>query len=402
MAISVAYAVGTCIACPMKIRIYFPFFPFPVTEGAYMVVADQVRHFAARGHAVELVVWRETRASIEEKLARSAWPSSARWVLLGGGRKERRISRLGRVVRAVCTGQASPELFHYPPGMLEHVGQLGLADLAIYHYSYAYSWLGQPRRLPTEGRRVVHFHNIESDLHRLRGGIFSAFHCANAWKLKDHEKRVTKLVDEAWFLSEVDAQDLKLPNSRVVPPTVDVSVRPRRNRVPAGGVSAGFIGGMQFMPNRESASWILSELAPRLAVGGFRGKLVFVGKAMPTSLRRIGSRFPFVEFRGFAADLDSFWGELSFLLAPQVVGSGVRTKIYESVAYGVPVLTNAAGAAPLPAALRNSRLIISRNDPNDWARVLLAEATAQETRARLEGEPISRAITSDEVYGHVA
>lgn len=384
----------------MKIRIYFPSFPFPITEGAHLVVADQIRYFAVKGHEVELVCWRESRASIERKLARSQWPSGAKWTLLEGG-LETAAERLLRVTRSLTSEFSSPELVHYPPRLLEQVAHLDRVDLAIYHYSYAYLWLSQRDRLAPESRRVVHFHNVESELHVLRGGPFGWIHRRNARKMRPHETALAAHTDELWFLSSRDAKMLNIGNARVIPPTFDLALRARRRSLEVGQVLAGFIGGMNFKPNYESASWILRELAPRLAGSGFAGKLVFVGKEVPRDLYRLSKRYPFAEFKGFVENLDAFWAGLSFLLVPHIVGSGVRTKILESIVSGVPVLTNSAGAASLPAGARENKLLICQDDPTEWARILLQESRPQVTRMRLEPESTCNALTAEEVYAGV-
>jgi glycosyltransferase involved in cell wall biosynthesis len=381
----------------MKIRIYFPFFPFPVTEGAYLVVADQIRHFSAEGYEVELVCWRESAISIERKLAGSGWPAAAKWICLDAG-PETTAERFFRVVRSLFSRFASPELFFYPPKLIEQTHRLGCADLAIYHYSYAYAWLSERGRLPTESRRVVHLHNIESAVHELRSGPLGWVHRRNVRKLRVHEAALAQVADELWFLSPLDAEMLRAPSARVAPPTIDPALRNRRRGSAAGQIIVGFIGAMDFKPNYESARWILEEVAPRLERAGFAGKLVFAGRAMPTDLRDLGAKHAMVEFRGFVEDLDAFWSELSFLAAPHLVGSGVRTKILESVASGVPVLTNTGGAAALVPSVRDSAWVIRRDDPDAWVRVLMEEAGPQATRRKLEAEPTCAGLSAEEVY----
>lgn len=381
----------------MKVRIYFPFFPLPVTEGAYLVVSDQVRYFAAQGAQVELVCWREDADSIARKATGACWPRGANWTLLACGR-ESRAARMCRVIVSLANPLTSPELFHYPPRLLGRLAELGPADLAIYHYSYAYSWLSHPEKLPRESKRVVHFHNIESDVHPLRRGIARGIHALNARRLRVHERALAEKADELWFLSSLDAERMGLPRSRVVPPTFDTGLRVSRAPARIAEVVAGFIGTMRFEPNIESVRWLLEELAPRLAGSGFRGRLALVGRSMPRRLQRAAARYPFVEYRGFVEDLEGFWAELSFLLVPHIVGSGVRTKILESVASGVPVLTNAPGAAALSAAVRKSRFLLCLDDVADWVHLLSTEAHAQATRRGLEMEPFCEALTADYVY----
>lgn len=211
-----------------------------------------------------------------------------------------------------------------------------------------------------------------------------------------------RAVDELWFLSPLDAKRLGVPSARIIPPTFDPALRERRRICGSSDVVAGFIGGLNFEPNCASVRWILDEVAPLLAKSGFGGRLLIAGKALPESLRQRGSRFPFVEFLGFVEDLDMFWASLSFLVAPHIIGSGVRTKILEGIASGVPVLTNSGGAEPLPRDVQEDPLLICRDDPADWARILLLESRPRATRDRFAGGAVCAALTAEHVYAQVA
>lgn len=385
----------------MNVRIYFPFAPYPVTEGAYLIVADQMRYFMTRGHGVQLVCWRESKDAFESKRARSGLIGGADWMLLRAGR-EGSASRVGRVAGSIFSRFASPELYLYPPSLLEELGTLGPTDLAIYHYSYAYSWLCRPEKLPREKRRAVHLHNIESDGHLLRGGGFHWIHRINARKLRRHELALERLVDEPWFLSQRDAQMLEFSRFRIVPPTFNSSLRASRTPGSADEVVVGFIGAMNFGPNYESVRWLLREVAPRLELEGFSGRLLIAGKSPPPDLRRLGSRYSFVEFCGFVENIEDFWAQLSFLAVPHIVGSGVRTKMLEGVASGVPVLTNEAGLSLLPEGVRRSPYLWCSDDPGLWVERLLAERSSYRTRNMLAVVPACEALTAEVVYADVA
>ena len=57
----------------MNIRIYSPYFPFTMTEGAFQVISDQVLSLIQLGHQVEVVIVREDRASVFEKMKKLGW-----------------------------------------------------------------------------------------------------------------------------------------------------------------------------------------------------------------------------------------------------------------------------------------------------------------------------------------
>ena len=151
--------------------------PYPITEGAYRVIFDQAFSLLALGHEVELVTWKNSRKEFEERarLWKEKWPTP-QFRYLG----PHADARTWRVLSSCWSEEASPENYYYPKSVLKALNQLIEAretsafrpgfmasapcDLAIYHYSFAHLWLKAPELLPSEKRRVVHFHNLESEL----------------------------------------------------------------------------------------------------------------------------------------------------------------------------------------------------------------------------------------------
>ena len=252
--------------------------------------------------------------------------------------------------------------------------------------------------LPDEKKRVVHFHNLESDQHDARGGLFQLLHKWNSRKLRRHEAKLSHLVDELWFLSGLDAEILGVRAARIVPPTFSSELRLHRTQGSATDVVIGFIGAMDFRPNSESARWILSELAPELYARRFTGKILISGKNPNSDLIRLGKKFPFVEFTGFVDDVEKFWSKLSFLVVPHIVGSGVRTKILEAIASGIPVLTNTNGQKPLPAGVIRSPFLFCRDYPEHWADIIMNERHAYMTRGSLVDVPFCQDLKGEAVY----
>jgi glycosyltransferase involved in cell wall biosynthesis len=400
-----------------QIRLYYPFLPYPVIEGSYQVVFDQAQSLLRLGHQVELVVWKDSATARQEKQhdiqrlpladrlritpvgepreagsgARSATAPS-RW------RSGETLAQRGlRVVRSIVSPWASPEIFHYPADADPAVRLPG-ADIGIYHYSFAYPWLAQRPARP-ERRVIVHLHNLESELARIRApgaglGSLSAtgwMHRLNSRKLRAHEVDLHRLADELWFVSATD-RDLYAERIgsrhrlRLVPPTYDLCRAAERRRTwlaqppDEPQVCLGFIGTMDFEPNRLSIEWIVEALAPALAQRRFAGKIVVVGRGIPDRLRAAGDRYGFFEWCGFLPSLEEFWARLSFLLVPHIRGSGIRTKLLESLTRGVPALANQPAVAALRADVQQLPLLFVADSAADWAAHILAEREPFRTR----------------------
>lgn len=372
---------------PKFVRIYSPFPPHKKTEGAFHVIADQARSLQEMGFEVELIHWKKE------------------------GEQEQRQDRIHRVFRSFCSSSASPELFYYPPGEDPRKTFSRTADFGIYHYSFAYSWLKQWQG--SENRRFVHFHNLESDLFSLRSHFWknpavSLVHQMNAWKLKRHESQLSFLSDELWFLSHLDLKKFRERSQinpkcplRHVGPTFDPTLFQKRTLKFAKSkpteLVLGLIGGYDFEPNRASLAWVIQELAPLLKKRGFQGKILIAGKGVPSSLLTEANSYGFFEFTGFLSDVEDFWSRLSFLLIPQFGGSGVRIKLLEALASGVPIMANYEALKPLSEKLQNSPLIFRSDLAAAWATRILQDQAA-ETRKKSSIKNFEKSLDGAEVY----
>jgi polysaccharide biosynthesis protein PslH len=349
----------------VKIRIYSPFFPYPPTDGALQVIYEQARALSQLGHEVEIVSWKGEAAA--------NCPLDVKIVRLFADRARSRISR---VVRMFLRGVPSPELYYYPSEMAKEWRELPQADLGIYHYSFSYSWLGPELSNggAPESRVVVHFHNLEHELFQSRAAdqrnpFVALIHKRNAELLRIRELKLAGTVNELWFLSPVDMSRYAAKSpalQRLVPPCFTAEVWSPSAR----GTDIGFVGALDFGPNIRSLEWIFKEVCPKLKSLGFSGRLKIAGKGDAPLLRAKAREYDFVDWMGFVPDLNKFWSSLAYSLVPHITGSGVRMKLLESLARGVPVLSNRAAAERIQPELLASRLLHISDDSNEWARII--------------------------------
>ncbi len=400
----------------MKVRIYSPFFPYPVTEGAFQVIYDQALGFA-RYHDVELVVWKDSPEQIAQKAQagiETIFGPRLKLVCWGNSlaKKESQAHRTLRLLKSFLQKDASPCLFYYPPEF-DRRSELGEADLAIYHYTFAWSWLSRSPH-PPEKKKVVYLHNIESDLFEYRAKcepnpILKLVHGLNARKLRHHEVDLANCVDEYWHISQKDLIDtqkrtphLPVRHSVKYPTYHDAvfEVRSRRflNKYsPVAKPVIGFIGGLDFDANRASLDWILTHVCPRLDNLGFQGRFLVVGKHAPDHLLEKGRQFSFFEYLGFVPDLNEFWDSLSLMLVPHVSGSGVRIKLLDSLAAGIPVLANDQAVERIHPDLLNSPYLTVSSNPEKWAQFIM-QLKGQELRRSLQSFGLDTAHRFESVY----
>jgi len=157
-----------------------------------------------------------------------------------------------------------------------------------------------------------------------------------ASSLRNYELRTMNTLDAIIPISEADAEDFRqLGCTR---PMYVVPCGAQASSLPVRGLPAcvGFIGSLDFRPNLQAVDWILDELWPLVLQRVPDARLLIAGSSPPERLR------PFV-----LADVDdatAFMQSVSVFIAPLFAGGGMRIKVLEAMALGLPVVATALGA----------------------------------------------------------
>ena len=206
----------------------------------------------------------------------------------------------------------------------------------------------------------------------------------NSLKLRRHEKKLSLFCQEIWLISPPDQKEYLARNltaaNRLVTPTFDPLLTTTRIKrflkgrdQNLGTVTLGYLGGLDFGPNKESARWILAQLAPALQKRNFNGKILIAGRNPPPDIMKWAEAFPFVEILGFLENTEEFWSRLSWMLVPHITGSGVRMKLLEALASGVPALAHPAAVDRLNPALHNHLGVVVCATIEDWVEKIMSE-----------------------------
>ncbi len=193
------------------------------------------------------------------------------------------------------------------------------------------------------------------------------------WLLKREVRLLKKLEGaacrQATIVLAVSAQDRQAlrvvaddARIEVVPITLDVAhfAPIRAARKPQ---SANFftVGTMFWPPNSEGIQWWLDKGYEQLQAIFPSVTYDIVGAKPPASLQRLASTRHGVQVRGYVADVAPFWTHTTALLVPILSGGGVRVKILEAMAMGVPVISTTLGCEGL--AVRDGEHLLIADTP---------------------------------------
>jgi polysaccharide biosynthesis protein PslH len=168
----------------------------------------------------------------------------------------------------------------------------------------------------------------------------------------------------------------------VAPICVDPNELPVVPRRPGGPPTILHLGTMFWPPNVNGVLWFAQEVLPRVRQAVPRARLVVVGKNPPEEVRRLAAD-PLIEVTGYAADPLPYLAATDVFIVPLAAGGGMRVKIVEAWARGLPVVSTATGAEGITVSDGKDILIAPDRDTERFAAAVIRVLTDDELNARL-------------------
>ncbi|MCG4254333.1 Hint domain-containing protein [Acetobacter senegalensis] len=198
-----------------------------------------------------------------------------------------------------------------------------------------------------------------ADLHFVRLARQAQVQCrpellAQARRMKDTEYSAMRQVDAVISHSPEEAALLAdmLPHMPVHVVPWAVTARPR---VPAYARRQGvvFVGNYGHAPNIDAARWLVTEIMPHVWATAPHIRCVLAGAEMPDTIRALAGRN--VDVVGHVPDLTRVFDGARLSVAPLRFGAGIKGKVLDSLASGLPCVMTpvAAEGLLLPQTLQN-------------------------------------------------
>ena len=211
--------------------------------------------------------------------------------------------------------------------------------------SERYHWLAAQGGDPTT---VLGYYSnqLPKPLARPAGWLASRLLGLEARRLDRRELEVAR---QAAAVSLVAASEANRLEQRA---GVPVACLPMALRVPespadilaADRSSVVFTGGLDYLPNEIAIRWYADEVASRMGASP-QFRLTVIGQCPEVLRSRLES--PAIRFLGYVDDIGSELERHRAFVAPMVEGTGVKTKVLEAMAAGLPVVTTPAGVRGL-------------------------------------------------------
>lgn len=338
--------------------------PFPLYRGDRLIPYYLARELAARHHLIDLLAFYDQPDDIAqvpryERLFRSVslLREPRRPALSYARRALRRQARfpahaaeswapeMWRTIAATLRDRAY-DVVHLFGGVqvYEYLPLVRALPNVIVPYEAYSLWLDralqQPASLPA--RAVLH---------------------ARRWMARHYESWMFEGYDRAVVLTDQDARALKALNPLtpvvVIPNGVDVD-----HFTPTGyepdEPTLLFIGNYDYLPNCDAALRLARALFPRIKARVPQARLVLVGGQVPRELRACASEG--VEITGRVPDVRPYFEQAMVFVSPLRLGAGIKNKVLEAMAMGVPVVATPLSCDGMPVAHEQQVMLGTTDD----------------------------------------
>ena len=168
-------------------------------------------------------------------------------------------------------------------------------------------------------------------------------------------------------------------NLLTVPLGMDLeNIKPDRH--PSPNFTCLFVGSFNHRPNVLAADLLLRQIWPLVKKKMPEAELILAGRGSRKHLEQFAGPNDGVTATGFVEDLTPLFRTSTLFVAPLPEGGGIKIKILEAMARGIPVVTTAVGAEGI-TTINDDTMVIT--DPNEgFAEAIVQAFNDPETKNR--------------------
>jgi hypothetical protein len=313
--------------------------PWPPVDGGRLLLLHTLRALAARDHQIVLLAPRE---GARQEAGPPELPPNVHLVSIAAPRRPMPVD----LAAAYLAGEPWTIRRHRNRPLAAEAARLAAAqpfDGLIAEQLQAVAQL--PRSPQPAAPRVLRAQNVESQLWHgaARGALWSVpFLRREARRVETAEGAATRELDCTVALTRADADRLRAlagPAARIEVLLAPFPELPEGSAELAGSPAVTLLSSAGWAPNRDATRWFVGAVWPQVLALRPEARLhVFGGE------RASG---PAIEWRDAPKDSAQAFSSRAIFVVPLRAGSGVRMKILEAWARGVPVVSTSEGAAGL-------------------------------------------------------
>jgi glycosyltransferase involved in cell wall biosynthesis len=166
------------------------------------------------------------------------------------------------------------------------------------------------------------------------------------------EKKAPKRFEKVFLVSPIEVssylKESQTSNIYCLPVAVDFSSFSAPVQHQTSPDTICFLGNMKIAHNQITLSHLIEDVLIPLRAK-FPLRLLVVGQADSKAIEKFSAYSDFVSFTGTVPDVRPYCEECFCMAAPITYGSGIKIKVLENMAMGIPVITNDVGRSGIEA-----------------------------------------------------
>ena len=199
-----------------------------------------------------------------------------------------------------------------------------------------------------------------------------------AKRVKRYEGELLQMIDCALAVTDIDKKLLEEavsstnPDNRFVSPvTVFPIAVDTQEKMPIkrkkNSKNIVTLGTLHYPPNADGIRWFFNEVFPIIRKHVPDLTLTIIGKNPPQDFQELAAQNPgIIDVTGYVDDLIPFMENAALMVVPVRAGGGMRVRILEAFAFGMPVVTTTIGLEGIDAVPNHDVLVADK--PKEFAK----------------------------------
>ncbi len=191
------------------------------------------------------------------------------------------------------------------------------------------------------------------------------------------ERRLYRAADRTWAVSDVDKRGIQgltglTSEIRTLPAVTEIDfyepVRQKTMATPrqrtASGPTIVYAGGYTWTPNVDAAMMLINDVYPALRASYPGTHLLLIGPSPKPEMEAAARADDHITVTGKVDDIRPYLAQADISVVPLLIGGGMRTKIIEAFASGLPVVSTTKGAEGIP--VQDGKELLIRDGVSDF------------------------------------
>jgi glycosyltransferase involved in cell wall biosynthesis len=315
------------------------------------------------------------------------------------------VLRLYQLLRSIILWQPYVVSKYFHPRMANLIEQI-TSERQFDIVQFEYTHMGQYSKFVRSGKVVldeidVTFRPAYRLYNKSGGGLNKLLAYIELCRWYNYERKLINVCDHVLTITEQDRmllhwlsgnQNISYFRRGIDIPDSIASPEPRTPK------TILFVGSFSHQPNVDSARWLVSEIFPLVLKKHPSAICYIIGKNPPSDVQGISKQLSGIKVLGFVNDISEYFDTCSLFIAPLRYGGGVKIKILEAMANGIPVVTTKIGAEGIDG-ISSENVILGETSETIAAHIcnLFDNQQKAETLARNAYENIKRNYSWDVV-----